>query len=287
MAVTHDNAADLSRSAPVEQHSPGLNRTGLCDSLFADLDHVAVFGDHNVLRRNTHDLAELSVLDKHSILAVDRDKIFRPCQRQDHLVLLLAGVARNMQIRMPVIDDLCPLVEQLVDHTADRRLVPRNCGCRDDHAVSGHDIDLLMLGKSHTIERGHALALAAGRDDHDLVFRQLVDMLNVRHHVLGNIHIPQNRRNAKNIFHAAAGDGDLAVVPRRDGDDLLQAVYVRGKGRDNDPLFTACKELVEAHTNLALRSGMTGLLGICRIAQQRQNALVPKLTEAGQIDHAA
>ena len=202
-------------------------------------------------------------------------------------MLFLTGVAGNVQVRMAVIDDLRALVEERVDHAADRSFVAGDGRGRDDHAVAGTDRDLLVLGKSHAVESGHALALAAGRDDDDLILGQLVDLLDIGHHVLRDIHIAQDHGNADDVFHAAPGDRDLAAVPGRNGNDLLQTVHVGSKGRDDDALVAAGKKLVKALTDLPLRGGMSRVFRVCGIAQQREHAFLAELAEAREIDHPA
>jgi hypothetical protein len=53
------------------------------------------------------------VLDEHPVLAVDGHEEFGLGQGEHHFQLLLAGVARDVQVRMTVIDVLGALVEKL------------------------------------------------------------------------------------------------------------------------------------------------------------------------------
>ena len=99
------------------------------------------------------------MFDEHPVLAVYGNKVFWLDQRKHHLLLFLAGVPGDMQIGMPVINDLGALVEKLVDHAADGVLIAGDGG--GDDAVSRIDLYLLMLGESHAVEGRHALTLAA------------------------------------------------------------------------------------------------------------------------------
>ena len=188
---------------------------------------------------------------------------------------------------MPVVDDLRALVEQLVDHAADGGLVAGDGRGGDDDPVARVHLDLLMLGKGHAVQGGHGLALAAGGDDDHLVARQLVELLDIHHHVVRDIHIAQHLGHAQDVLHAAPGDADLAAVLHRHVDDLLQAVDVGGEGGDDDALVAALEELVEARADLALGVGVAGLFHIGGVAHQRENALVAQLAQAHQIHHAA
>ena len=178
-------------------------------------------------------------------------------------------------------------MEQLIDNTAYHILIAGNSGCGDDNTVARIDIYLLMLGKGHAVERGHRLTLTAGGYDDGLIARQLVYLVDVHHDVLRDIHISENGSNVQDVFHAAPGYADLAVILCRDVDDLLQAVNVRGKGRDDYALVAAHEELVKALADLAFGCGMTRLLNICRVAQQSEHALVAELAETGDVYHTA
>ena len=116
---------------------------------------------------------------------------------------------------------------------------------------------------------------------------QLVDVVEIHQHALGDVHVTQHHGDAQDVFHAAPGDRHLAPVLDRNVDDLLQAVHVGGEGRDDDALVTAEEELVKAHADAAFRLGVAGTLHIGGIAQQREHALVTELAKAHKVDHAA
>ena len=102
---------------------------------------------------------------------MDRDEILGLYERKHHLLLLLTGVAGNMKLGITVINDLCALVEKLVDYLTNHVFVARDGRCRYDDTVAGFNVYLTVLGKRHTVQSGHGLALTAGRDNDDLVFR--------------------------------------------------------------------------------------------------------------------
>ena len=166
-------------------------------------------------------------------------------------MLFLAGMSGNMQIRMTVINDLRALMEKLVNDAADRRFISGNGRGGNNHAVARCDLDLFVLRESHPIQCGHALALAAGGDDHDLVFGELIDMLDIGHDILRNIHIAQHSGNPEDVFHAPTRDRYLTVVFGRNRDDLLKTMHVRGKGCDDDSLIAAGEKLIKALPDLA------------------------------------
>ena len=116
------------------------------------------------------------MLAEHTVFAVHRDEVVRLCQCKHHLQFFLTGVTGNVQRRVAVINDLCPLLEQLVYDAADRDLIAWDGRGGDNNAVARVDRDLLVLGKCHAMQCGHRLALAAGTDDNRLTARQAADL---------------------------------------------------------------------------------------------------------------
>lgn len=62
---------------------------------------------------------------------------------------------------------------------------------------------------------------------------------------------------------------------------------VRGKRRDDDALLAALEQAVEGPAHRALAHRIAWALDVRRIREQRQNALLAKLAEAGKVDDFA
>ena len=143
-----------------------------------------------------------------------------------------------------------------------------------------------MAGEGHAVEGRHIFALRAGRDDDELVVGDLLDLRDVDERACRDLQIAELRGDLQDVFHAAAGHGDLAAEFLRRGDQALQPEGIRGEGRDDDALVAAGE--------LALKIGRDGLfrrrialpLDVRRVAQQRQHTFFAERAEAGQIDHA-
>ena len=224
---------------------------------------------------------------EHALLAVHGDEILGLCQRVDDLELLLARMARNVQHVRAVVDDLNALAEELVDDTRDGVLVAGDGARRDDDAVAGADLDLLVLGERHAVQGGHLLALRAGGDDDLLFQRHRLDLVDVDHGVFRRLHVAEVHGDFCHVFHAAARDGDLAPALRRGVHDLLDAVDVGGERRDDDALFAALEQAVKGPAHRALAHRIAWALDVRRIREQRQNALLAELAEAGKVDDLA
>lgn len=69
---------------------------------------VAVLTDINILFRNAYGSSRLGVLFQMLVFAVHRQEELGLCQREHQLLLLLAGVARNMHVIHGFVDDLGP-----------------------------------------------------------------------------------------------------------------------------------------------------------------------------------
>src|SRR5699024_5060085 len=102
-----------------------------------------------------------------------------------------------------------------------------------------------------------------------------------------DIHIAQLARDLDHVLHAAARDGDLALILGRDVHDLLDALDVRGEGSDDDALFAALEKLVELLRDLALGISVTRALDVRRVREQRQDALLAQLAQAREVYHLA
>ena len=203
----------------------------------------------------------------------------------DDLQLLLAGVAGNVEGVGAVVDHVHALPKQLVDHPADGLLVAGDGAGGNNYTVPGAHVDLPVLGKGHAVQCAHFLPLAASGHNDLLLQGQGLDLVDVHHRVLGQVHVAQLRGYLHDVLHAAAGDGHLPPAGGGRVDDLLDTVDVGGKGGDDDPLLAAVEEPVEGLAHDGLAHGIPGPLHVSGVRQQGQDPLLPQLAEAAQINH--
>ena len=89
------------------------------------------------------------------------------------------------------------------------------------------------------------------------------------------------------IFHTAPGNRNLSAVRRRRVDNLLHAVHIRRKCRDNDALSAVFKQRAEGRADRALTHRKAVALDVRAVRHKRQHALVAELAEARKVNHLA
>ena len=83
------------------------------------------------------------------------------------------------------------------------------------------------------------------------------------------------------------GEGELAPVQVGDGDRLLDAVDVRGEAGDDHAALGLGEDPVEGVADGALRGGRARSLGVGRVAEQREDALLAEPGEGVHVGDAA
>ena len=287
LAVAQHDAADVADAAAVHEYAPGRDAVGHLDRLAAELNHGAVLRDDGVVRVDAHHMRDVRVLAEHTVLAVDGDEEARLREREHHLLLLLRGVAGDVQVGVAVVYDLRALAANLVYDPGNGRLVA-GYGARGDYdAVVRVDVYLLVLVKGHAVEPAHGLALAARRNYDRAVLGLALYLRELHERALGHLHVAELGGDAEHILHAAAGHGDLALILRGDVDNLLYALDVRGEGGDDDALLAALENLVELLGDLALALGVARALHVRGVGEEGEHALPAELAEARDVHHLA
>ena len=219
------------------------------------------------------------MLDLHPELAVDRDEVLGLGQPEHQLELLLAGVPGDVGTLDRVVEDVGAGLEQVVDRARDVLLVAGDRAGADDHRVARLDLDEPVVAVRHPGQAGHRLALGAGRRDHELAVRVVLDLVLGHHPRRVVLEVAQVRGDAEVLLHRAADHGHAPVHLRRRVEDLLDPGDVAGEGRDDHPALERLHDLAEGIADRPLRRGVAGVLGPRRVGQQAGHAF---LAEAGQ-----
>ena len=288
LPVPQHHRAHVAHAAAVHQHGAGGGRiVGDLDGLGGQLDDAADLRQHNVLPVHAHLHGQIHVAAEHLLLPVEGDEEPGLGQGVNDLQLLLAGVAGDVEGIGLVVDYVHPLAEELVDDSADGLFVARDGAGGDDDTVPGAHVDLPVLGEGHAVQGAHLLPLAACGHQHLLVQGQALDLVEVRHRVLGQLHVAQLRCHPHDVLHAPAGHRHLPSAGRRRVDDLLDAVDVGGEGGDDDALLAAGEEPVKGLAHDPLAHGVPRPLHVGGVRQQGQHPLPAQLPEAAQVDNLA
>ena len=279
--VAHARAVDEDLTA-----GHGLGKASTLTVYFQDLSEA---GNENVSVGNAHLKSIAAVGLKVARLSVNGHKVEGLGQCHHQLQLLLAGVTRNVDAADGgIVDHTDSALAELVDNTSHKLFVAGNGAGRDDHDIVAVESDLGVISEGHTVESRHRLTLAAGADQHKLLGAVTLDIVDIDKHALGQIDISELHGRGDDRDHTAAGNSHLPVMPRRDVKYLLNAVNVGREGGNNYALFLiGVENVLERSTDGALRGSVAGSLGVGRLAHQKQNALIAKLAEAGNVHNIA
>ena len=100
-AIAEHLVAHLARPRAVDQHAADRRLAGDAGALGVELQDVAVLGQEDLRLRlapGEHALGDARMLRQLPELAVNRHEIARPHERQHQLQLLLAAVARDVDV---------------------------------------------------------------------------------------------------------------------------------------------------------------------------------------------
>ena len=282
LAVAQHEAFRVADLGAVDEHHAGRDLVDDLAVVGLELEHVAVLEDEDVLVGHARLAGQLGVLVLHAVLAVDRDQEPGSREVQHHLEVFLGGVAADVDAAALAVDHRRADLEQAVDGGRHAALVAGDRLGRDDDRVAFVQLHLRMVVEGHARERRERLALAAGREDEDLLGPVLVDLRELDHRALGHLEVAEVAGDVGVLDHRAAGEGELAPVQVGDGDRLLDAVDVRGEAGHDHAAFGLGEDPVEGVADGALRGGRARSLGVGRVAEQREDAL---LTEPGEGVH--
>ena len=110
--------------------------------------------------------------------------VLRMDQGIDQLDLFLAGMSGYMSI---LENNICPLLEELVDHMGNCFFISRDRVGTEDHGIARQDRDLFVQVCRHTGQCCHGLALASGGDqelEKDPDLKSRVDDYRIRNYRL-------------------------------------------------------------------------------------------------------
>ena len=176
---------------------------------------------------------------------------------------------------------------EVVDRLADALFVAGDRRRADHDRVARVDLHARMVAHRHARERRHRLALRARRDDHDLVRRVFVDLLEPDHPLLRNVQVAELRRIVHHVRERAAEERDAAAEADRLIHDLLDARHVRRERRDDDAPRRAREDVRERFADDALRRRVPGTFRVRRVREHAEHAFIADARDRREIGRAA
>ena len=137
LAVTQDHIAHIAHAQAVHHHGTGGNRLAQLDLVPAQDNVGAVLGNEDVAGGNAQRRGGQGMLFQLLVLAVHGQEILGSGQGEHQLLLLLAGVAGNVDIVHAFVDDLRAQQQQAVDDLGHALLVAGDGLSRDDDEIAG------------------------------------------------------------------------------------------------------------------------------------------------------
>ena len=272
LAVTDDDVADIANAEAVDEDAAGIDMARLMAGTVRELKDLAVVADEDVVLGDAHHDGQVTVGLEHTVFAVDRDEILRLDQFQHEFQFFLAGMARYVDFLIPAGDDVGTEAHEVIDGAADAGFIARDRRCRNDDRIARHDADTAVIVRSHARQAGHRFALAARRQDEDLIVRITVQFIRFDEDPFGDIEIAQFDSNLDVIDHAPSEDSDFAFELHSRIDSLLDTGNIRGECRQNNTAFGSAEGFTEGMTDGRFRFGIASPFRIGAVRHEEQDA---------------
>jgi hypothetical protein len=186
-----------------------------------------------------------------------------------------------------VVDDVGVAAIEVVDDAEDAFLVAGNDAGAEDDGVAGVDAGVLVVVDGGAAEGAHGLALGAADEDHQLLGRVVAHLAGIDDEALGNVDVAEVLGNLSAFHHGAADDGDLAAVLAGQLEGDADAVDGGREAAEEELLFGARKDFVEAGNDGALAGRVAGALDVGGVLQQGEDAALAVFGEGVQVEGVA
>ena len=282
LTVPQHNVAHVAHAQTIHQNGSHGNLPHHLRAVLPKFQHVSGGKHENILLLHAQTLGDLCLSLQMLELPVYGNSVFGTYQGIDQLDLLLTGMSRHMGILK---DHVRPLPQQLVDDLCDGLFVAGYGIGGKDHGISRPHGNLPVHPPGHAAQGGHALPLTARGDNHLLLVRIILQLIDLYQGIFRNADALQIPCRLNNTDHAAPFHADLAAELIGRVDDLLHPVHIGGEGGHKDPrIFMLLKQGVEGMPHRPLGGCETGTLRVGGVAHQGQNPLLAQLRQPLQVD---
>ena len=264
-------------STPSTKIRPACSGWPNAGPLRVDLQRQPVLALEDALRLDADRLGQLGVQPDPLVVAVRREHVLRLREVEHQLELLGIAVPRRVDRRVARGQHVGAQVVQPVDGLVHGALVARDRGGGEHHGVAGVQVHVRVVAGGHPPQRRERLALAAGRDHHQLVVGVVLDLLGLHQHPLGHVDVAQPAADVHVLAHRAAHQRHLAAQRGGRVHHLLHAVDVRGEAGDHDPALAARERLLQPRAHQRLRQRPARAVGVGGVAAEHQQPLSAQL----------
>ena len=256
---------------------------GEARAALVDLQRQPVVALEDVLCVDPHGVGQLGVQPQPLEVAMERHHVAGLDEVEHQLDLLRVavpgGVHRCVAGRYDVAADVVEAVDRLV-HGA---LVAGDRRGREDDRVAALQLHLGMVAIGHPAQCRQRLALRAGRDDHDALVGEVVDLARADEQPVGHLDVAQRAADADVLAHRASHQRDLAIERIGRVEDLLNAMDVGGEARHHDAPLTAREDLLQVGAHYRLRRREAVAIHVRGVPAQQQHALAAELGQARDV----
>ena len=172
---------------------------------------------------------------------------------------------------------------KLVHDARNSFLIARNGRRGNDDRVAFVNLDGLMLAVRDTGKRRKRLALATRTHNNDLLRRNALQVIGVDKVDVLNLQITQATCDIGVLNHRTARDHDFAAARDSRIGDLLQAVDMACKARDNDAALGVLDNGTQRLAHFSLRRGEVRVRGIRRVAHHEVDAHFRETRERSEV----
>ena len=282
LTVTKNDIAYISYSKSVNQDRTCVYGSCYLCALVVKLQNISGCKNKDILFRNSQFFYYILLGCQMSVFTMNRNCIFRFNQRIDQFDFLLACMSGNMNI---LEDNFCTLHGKFIDNLGYRFLISRNRIGTENNRIIRFNHDFLVDIRCHTGKRSHRFTLASCCNQHYLLIRIILNLIDLNQGLIRNAEISKLCCSSNNIYHAAAFHCNLTTKSICCIDDLLYTVYIRRKSRDNNSVcLIFIKEIIEYMSNRTLRHRKSTSLSICTVAHQCQYTFLADLGKTLQIN---
>src|SRR5207244_2830740 len=201
-AIPNHDVSDVAHSCPVDKNSADSNRIYFLRAVSRQLQHPAVLEDKAILWRHADVLSQPPMSYQMTVFAMNGNEVARPSQLKHCFKFFLTRMAGDVDLRNLLVMHLCPAAIQMINKIGNRLLVAGNKFGRENDRISRLDFNRLMVVQRYSVKYREQLPLASGRQESELVGRQVVPAFVLGQNVTGQFEISQFGSNLAVSDHA-------------------------------------------------------------------------------------